>query len=72
VTTPGSTPAFPVPDTVSYSENCGLSKREYLAGLAMQGILASWPANGRALDPLATAQTAVKFADEMLNALESS
>lgn len=46
----------------------GLTKREYFAGLAMQGLLASWPENGR-LNPDKTAEHATLFADALIAAL---
>jgi len=64
-----SGPAFPTenerqvgPSSWHYS---GLTKREYAAIKAMQGMLASWPANAR-YDVEKTAQAAVKFADAVL------
>lgn len=76
--TPGDFPAFPVPCHLGQSGDSlapfdfGMSLRQYYAGLAMQGILASWPANSRALDGQATAETAVKFADALIVALEAA
>lgn len=46
---------------------CGLTKREYFAGLAMQGLLSSNRLNTNNMD--AYAQTAVKYADALLNEL---
>lgn len=58
----------------AHQEVTGLSKREYFAGLAMQGILAG---NYRYLDgniefPVTdlTCQLAVEFADNLLEQLE--
>ena len=44
----------------------GLTKREYFAGIALQGLLSS--NNGQTLSYLS--QTAVKAADELLKSLE--
>ena len=52
---------------VSHDEE-GLTKREYFAALAMQGMLASWPENGR-LNPDKTAEHATLFADALITAL---
>ncbi len=46
----------------------GLTKREYFAGLAMQGLLAS--NNGQSIDYLI--HQSIKAADELLKQLENS
>ena len=46
----------------------GSTKREYFAAMAMQGLLASWPENGR-LNPDKTAERATLFADALIAAL---
>jgi len=64
-----TTPAFPLPQESDNTERQGLTKREYFAGLAMQGMLAydnrhdisGWDA---------IAKDAVKCADELLKELE--
>lgn len=48
----------------------GLSKREYFAGLAMQGMCASWPEGGR-VQPEKTAEIALCFADALIAALNT-
>lgn len=54
----------------------GLTKREYFAGLAMQGILAN-PSVGkiidgeRFVDKIAVSQSSVIIADELLKQLEN-
>lgn len=62
-------PAFPVflQEGLSYNSHvdAGVSKREYFAGLAMQGLLAS----GRTDN---VEQAAVLFADHLLKELENS
>lgn len=47
----------------------GLSKREYFAGLAMQGILASFSLQDNIASPGTTAQTAVNMADALIKEL---
>lgn len=59
--------AFPV-GSGDMRDPCGLTKREYFAGLAMQGLLASWPENGR-LNPDKTAEHATLFSDALIAAL---
>lgn len=41
-------------------------ERAQFAAMAVQGILASWPSNDRALDVRATAETSVKHADALI------
>jgi len=50
----------------------GLTKREYFAGLAMQGILAYGHDADSNMDPAFTARDAVGFADALLAELEKS
>ena len=45
----------------------GLTKREYFAGLAMQGMLANQDA--RTFTSFTTAEVAIRYADELLNQL---
>lgn len=49
----------------------GLSKREHIAAMAMQGELAA-SAGGGAPDPSAVAEYAVKCADALIEALENA
>jgi hypothetical protein len=58
--------AFPKPDNDNYLDQSGLTKREYFAVIAMQGMLAS----GR-FSELETPSLAVQYADELLKQLES-
>jgi hypothetical protein len=58
--------AFPKPDNDNYLDQNGLTKREYFAVIAMQGILAS----GK-FGKLFTTSLAVQYADELLKELES-
>ena len=46
----------------------GLTKREYFAGLAMQGMLANKDAN--TFNAESTAEISIKYADELLTQLE--
>lgn len=46
------------------------SQREWFAGLAMQGILASWPSNAR-MQTENTGGLAVEFADALIAALNA-
>ena len=58
--------AFATPANEDYSGSDGLSKREYFAAVALQGLLASgknWPVGQ-------FANTAVDIADELLLELE--
>jgi hypothetical protein len=60
--------AFPKPDNDNYLDQNGLTKREYFAVIAMQGMLAS----GRfRFIELETPNLAVQYADELLKELES-
>lgn len=69
-------PAFAVPSTQYNHIQPGLTKREYFAGLAMQGILAANPEveygdNGRKR-PMSYQEVAaysVKYSDALLNLL---
>lgn len=58
--------AFPLTDGETFA-NDGLTKREYFAGLAMQGILVNCY-NG---DESIVAEQSIKFADELLKQLNS-
>lgn len=65
--------AFPVdPEhTPNNSIQCGLTKREYLAGLAMQGVINHVLSKGYSHDTAHSiaADRAVAFADALLTAL---
>lgn len=70
----GKMPAMPEsiainPDSEVYYRNAGLTKREYFAGLAMQGILAAQQPNQCYLLS-DTAKAAVEQTDALLKALE--
>jgi hypothetical protein len=58
--------AFPKPDNEEYYPQDGLTKREYFAGLAMQGILAS---GSYSEEEIATC--AVNLADDLLIQLQN-
>jgi len=61
-------PAMPIPRGVYNNDTAGLTKREHFAGLAMQGLLAHYGADG-ASD---CAILACKYADALLKELENS
>lgn len=70
-------PAFPVPETAVGGQRMrgGLSKREYFAAMAMQGMLANPEINKRArkngvYSPREYARWAVDSADALLAELE--
>lgn len=52
----------------TYSMPNGLTKREYFAGLAMQGLLA----DGQIRDKIAIAQNAVRMANYLINELNKT
>ena len=64
-------PAFPVPETAVGGQRMrgGLSKREYFAAMAMQGMLASGISE-RNSGPVSLAMSAVEQADALLAELE--
>lgn len=65
--TDGDSEAFPQPEgamTVT-----GMTKREYFAALAMQGVLAGALASGQSLHPEDVAQRAVNRADKLIEVL---
>lgn len=51
-----------------YHTHMGLTKREYFAAMAMQGIL-SKGGGGGAINPVRAANDSVMFADELIKAL---
>ena len=53
--------------TLDYSLNQGLTKREYFAGLAMQGLLAT--SRNLSTDSKWLSEAAIRYADELLNQL---
>jgi len=59
------------PFSVGANFNPGLTKREYFAGLAMQGMLASGKLY-TTLDYDTLGEKAVKFADNLLSQLEDN
>ena len=69
-------PAFPVADTVANGEryeplNTGLTKLEYFAGLAMQGIIAhKFDEDGEYCE--GTVADAIEYAKELLKQLEEN
>lgn len=65
----GKQPAFPVDNLEAAFGSQGLSKREWFAGLAMQGMLCN-PKNDRdSGDTLA--EYSIEYADALLKAIES-
>ncbi len=60
-------PAFETPKTVWNKPQYGLTKREYFAAMAMQGLLAS--NNDNFTKPLA--EYSVEKADQLINALNN-
>ena len=65
-------PAYPTihqnsDGTLDYSLNQGLTKREYFAGLAMQGLLAT--SRNLSTDSKWLSEAAIRYADELLNQL---
>ena len=62
-------PAFPLPQ---YSEASGLTKREYFAGLAMQGLLANSDGKIASLSVQATTEISIEMADALLYELETT
>lgn len=68
----GEMPAFPLPASVGKIKRCGpldgLTKREYFAGLAMQGLLAG--DKDLMTNPERTAELAVEYAEALLLDLE--
>ncbi len=66
----GSEPAYPPPDAyVSMATGIGLTKRELLAAMAMQGILADCTADD---EHSLVARAAVGYADALLAELARS
>lgn len=49
----------------------GLTKRELIAAMAMQGWLSSWPENNWLADHEKLAEVSVQIADELLKELQS-
>jgi len=58
--------AFPVPEN---GETLGLTKREYFAAVALQGLVATL---NRASNPEETSAEAVVFADALIGALNKT
>lgn len=70
-------PAFPVIKTAATNQSLsGLTKREYFAGLAMQGILSSinkWiDRDGKQLKADDVAELAISASDRLLEQLEEN
>lgn len=68
----GESPAFVIPKDrgLDRNEKNGLTKREYFAAMAMQGICAA-PVNSSHVGKELLCKAAVEIADELLKALES-
>jgi hypothetical protein len=62
-------PAFPATDGTTAFYEPGLSKREYFAGVAMQGMLANSTINQGYSSSSDWARSAVEFADALINEL---
>lgn len=76
-TSKGNEPAFPTAGIQNNEESLpvgGLTKREYFAGLAMQGLLANpsvkWPEGRFTLSIGATVSDATNIADALIAELE--
>lgn len=63
--------AFPSEQTQDNQHNNGLTKREYFAGLAMQGILAANMYPNISSTPKDIAKYSIQLADELLTHLNS-
>jgi hypothetical protein len=66
----GERSAYPQKEREKWRDRLGLSKREYFAGLAMQGALGGAP--GSHLQPQQLARESVAHADALLAALEKA
>lgn len=72
--------AFAMCDPSSGAAQCGLSKREYFAAMAMQGLISvsgssvdlrdKYTVNGGWVHPATVAKSAIEMADELLKQLE--
>lgn len=60
-------PAYPLKEPLT-SDTLGLTKREYFAGLAMQGLLSAF---ARDMGEVKLASEAIIYADALLNQLET-
>lgn len=66
-------PTFPLARPIDETlPNIGLTKREYFAVMALQGLINGYAYAGETqfLNPEKTSQTAIRFADELLKQLE--
>lgn len=70
----GDTPAFPMPagEVFDPTAQGGLSKREYIAAMAMQGLLSDEEGFAKFADERDLADLSVAVADALLAALEGS
>ena len=70
-------PINPIPEHFDKykNENIGLTKREYFAGLALQGLISSFTEKasygGWGTEMEATIKCAIDYADELLKQLEN-
>ena len=62
-------PAFPVDFVENHVTEKGLTKREYFAGVAMQGLLSQYNLS-KPEDQEIVCKMSVQLADELLNQLE--
>lgn len=64
--------AFPQDgNSTGHPDTQGLTKREYFAGLAMQGMIATALLNLSKEEAIVVAAQAIQFADELLKQLET-
>ncbi len=63
----GAMPAFP-PSALSSGSHCGLTKREYIAAICLQGLLANKTSHNRSF--WTATHSAVMYADQLLQTLE--
>jgi hypothetical protein len=65
----GNQYAYPTPDEAHHARNGGITKREYLAAMAMAGITGNATCTG---EIGAVVRDAIRYADALLEALEKS
>lgn len=63
--------AFPIKGGYDEHQDCGLTKREYIATRAMQSLILKWHDSGRTHSEI-TAKQAVEYAEKLINELNSS
>ncbi len=67
----GNKPAFPIEKWGNYeTQTCGITKREYFAAVALQGVMHFWAGSGLRKDVADdAAKAALNFADSLLELL---